>query len=465
MASPLDVVRRWLAPRGERAKSDRKGPPNAGGKTGQSQYGVLEPRRGARTLRDFSETNPWVRIAINYRKRAITKADFAIVRIGNDKTPPDDHVVRACNDLFAEVNDTGENLSWMLAKLTEDILVMDAGVIEKETTFTGEIKALWTIPGEEIAPDPKWDGRDPNRPRYYQYRDGKLIGAYTNDELTYMMQNPRTNSAVGFSPLEALFETVEAELYSAKMESRLMKETAPAGLMYLGAGVPPKMVQAFRDQWENDIAAQRGIAFFGGGDEFDGKGGAPTFIPFRGSAREEQRREYTKWLVTKIAACFEVDLLVFNLSETITKANGGNLSAKTDAGLISLGDTIAKFITREIIWKIDPTHQHKFEFVDLTPRDTDAEIDRMGKLMAMGATTPNQVRISQGWEAYEGSADDPEHWANLPYPFQQNTMLPPAEDPIEDDQPTDPEGVTPSDDDDDPDAKPSKPAKKGKRSK
>jgi hypothetical protein len=481
MASIADVVRGWFtrtAPTVGASSTALAVPEersarvsSAGGRVGDSQYGVLEPRRGARTLRAFSEQNPWVRIAINHRKRAVTKAKYAIVRVDDDKEQPDERIVKKCMELFNFVNDKRTNLSWLLSMITEDILVMDAGVMEKELTFGKEIVALWEIDGSEIAPDPRWDGSEPNRPRYFQYRDGKLIAAYKNDELVYMMQNPRSNSAVGFSPMEALFDTIEADLYGAKMEFRLMKETAPAGFMYLGAGVTPESVQAFRDQWENDIAAARKIAFFGGGDDMDAKGGAPEFIPLRGSAREEERRAYIKWLVTKIAACFEIDLLVFNLSETITKSVGNTVQTKTDQGLLALGDTIESFITREIIWMIDPSHKHGFKFMDLTPRDVDAELNRMQKLMTMGATTPNEVRAELGRDAMPGSENDPEHWANLPYPFQDNTQLDPEEDVYgPDGQPAagtstedDPDGqpAAGTSTEDDPDDKP-KPKKKPK---
>ena len=188
----------------------------------------------------------------------------------------------------------------------------------------------------------------------------------------------------------------------------------------------------------------------------------PAYIPFRGSARDEQRREYVKWLVTKIAACFEVDLLVFNLSETITKANGGNLTAKTDQGLLALADTIAMFITREILWVIDPTHKHGFQFTDITPRDVTAELEEDKALMAMGATTPNEVRAKRGLDPFPGSEGDIDHWANNPYPFQDNVTLPPEEDVIGN-EPTDPdddEKPGGKSDPDDPDNKPSKPSKK-----
>lgn len=418
--------------------------------------GVLEPRRGARTLRAFSESNPWVRIAINHRKRTISKAKWAIVRVDDPKAAPDPRIVKKATELFTFVNDTRTNLSWLLGEIVEDILVLDAGVFEKEKRHNGEIAALWPIDGSEIAPDPNWDGSEPNKPRYYQFRDGRLIAAYRNDELTYMMMNPRTNSAVGFSPLEALFNDVEADLYGAKLEYRELKQTVPAGLLYMGSGLSAELVESFRDQWDNEIAAQKGVAIMGGGDNaMDGqKPNPPQFIEFK-KPDGKARREYIKWLVTKIAAGFEIDLLVFNLSETINKSVGNNLTAKTDTGLLALGDTVADFITREVIWELDPSHRHGFVFQELVPRDIKQELANQQAMMAMGATTPNEVRALHGLDPYPGSVGDPDHWANLPYPYQQQPITEkPTEDAIE--ETTEPDETNPDnegEDDEDDDTK------------
>lgn len=402
----------------------------APGLNGSATWGVYGPRRAARSLIRFAEKNVWVRTAISLRKQAISQAKWAVVRLDDPKAQPDDAVLTAAQELFTFVNDKGESLGTLLAMMVEDLLIIDAGCCEIEKKANGKIAALWAVPGEEIAPDPKWDGSKPKQSRYFQYRDGKLIGQYRNDELVYMMGNPRSRSCLGLSPLETLFDTVEADLYGEGFEFGRMKETAPSGILDLGDGWPPEKVEAFRDQWETDIAANRDVAIIGSaGASMDGESStrSPVFIPFSRSARDEMRREYMLWLAKKIAAAFQIDLLAFNLSEAIHRSVGTNMQAKTDAGLISLANVVQSYITREIMWVLDPSHRHGFVFQELTPRDAKAEADIRAIYMNIGCTTPNEIRAEEG--------KDPVPWGDEPWP----TALAKAVDPAQEDKPPDDE--------------------------
>ena len=84
---------------------------------------------------------------------------------------------------------------------------------------------------------------------------------------------------------------------------------------------------------------------------------------------------------------------------------------------------------------MDPKHQHGFQFDDLTARDElqQANLDKIN--MSIGVTTPNEIRAREGWDPYpdsmNGDTPDPEHWANLPYPFNNNTAAQPEEDPLD----------------------------------
>jgi|GEM_PF-1922070 len=414
------------------------------GSGGGSVVGVLSPRPGARTLRTFSERNVWVRIAINRRKREIGRASWTIARVDNPKAPPDEKLVTTITELFRFINAKRESLRSLLDMLVEDILVLDAGCCEKVKTAGGKIYELRAVDGATIAPNGKWDGDEPHAPRYYQIIDGKTVASFTNDELIYMMANQRTNSAVGWSPLETLFETVRADLYGESFEYQSMRQTAPAGMMYLGSGVPPEKVEEFRDHWEQEIAGTRDIVFLGGGvDPMTGEAALPpAWTAFTRSARDEERRAYMKWLATKVAGAFEMDLLAFNLSEAVHKSVGDTMQAKSDIGLLGLAGTIEEFITREIIWEMDPLHRHGFRFTDLTPREA-IQIAKLRQIyMNIGCTTPNEIRAEDGL--------DPVPWGDEPWPTAMAKATDPAQEATEAGSSGD-ENAPP---DDDPQAKP-----------
>jgi hypothetical protein len=419
--------------------------------TGGGRLYSAGQRRDVRTLRRYSEQNVWVRSAIDRRKHDLTRSKWSVVRIDDPKAQPDPRVEREARELFTFVNPTGASLSTVIAMLVEDILVVDAGCLEIETTAKGKIAALWPLDGGEIRPDPSWDGSDPNKPRYSLYRNGRHVADYWNDELIYMMANPRSCSPVGRSPLEVLFDTVEADLYGEDFEYRRLRETAPAGLLYLGTASAEEVMK-FRALWESELAGKRDVAIFGTdlGDFDDGvKPSSPTFIPFSRSSRDEMHREYFKWLAIKVATAFRQSLLGFNLSDTIHKSVGETLQTMDDESLLALGGTIESHLTREVMWRIDPSHRHGFKFVDLTKRDALAQAKLDESAMKTGRTTPNELRKRDGDDPFPDSVrpdgtPDPTHWANLPYPFAQfgNQKL----DPRRDDYPEE-------DPDEDPDAK------------
>jgi hypothetical protein len=401
------------------------------GVSGGTTWGIVGARKGALVLRRFSERNVWVRVAINRRKRSVAKSGWKIVRLDDPHAKPDAGIVKKIGDLFRFVNDTRASFNQLIAMAVEDILVLDAGVIEKERTAGGEVIALWPVSGDEIMPLVGWDGSNPKKPRYVQIREGREVARYLNDELIYMMVNPRTCSPIGLSPVENLVATIEADLYGEYFEYQLMKETAPAGILYLGGGVPPNKVEAFRTQWEADIAGTRDVAIIGGGG-YDPETGSvaspPEFIPFGRSGKDEQRREYMKWLATKVAAAFEMDLMAFNLSETVHRSIGESLQQKTDEGLLGLASVVESYVTREIVWEFDPNHEHGFAFTDLTPQDEMAKAKLRNIYMDMGCTTPNEIRAEDGLP--------PVAWGDEPWP---GTVQAKAEDPAQ-------EGLEPEDD-------------------
>jgi len=144
--------------------------------------------------------------------------------------------------------------------------------------------------------------------------------------------------------------------------------------------------------------------------------------------------EYKKWLAVKIAAVFEMDLLAFNLTEGVNRANGKNMQAQTDQGHIALAKTVAEFLTRELVWEFD--ENHAFEFGDLTDRDelAQAQVDQIN--MAIGVTFPNEIRARDG--------QDPVPWGDVPYVAGSVSSDGTIKEPTE---PTDPNGNEPQDED------------------
>jgi hypothetical protein len=352
---------------------------------------TTDPRTGrvvARVLRYYADHNEWVRIAVNRRKRQISQAKWHIARIDDPEADPDQRVVKAVQELFQTVNTKDESFRSLMDMICEDLLILDGGVIEKEKTLGGGIANLWAVDAATIAPDKEWDGSDATAIRYRQLIDGKVVASWTNDEMVYMMQNPRTTSVIGWSAVETLIQIVEAELYGETYDFQILKKTAPAGILDLGPAVPPEDVSAFRDYYESEIAGSRDVAIFGGGDP-QAKAGV-TWHPMQRTAVEMQRRDYMKWLATKIAAVFEMDLGVFNLTETQHRTTAERAQNLTDEGHKALALLVQEYITREIVREFDD--KHGFVFSDLNSRDEEAQSIMDERALRMGTIVPNEIR-------------------------------------------------------------------------
>src|SRR5579883_2360774 len=87
-----------------RVRSPRIPPANPNfsytGVSGGTTWGITSPEKGGITLRKFSERNVWVRAAINRRKKELSRAEWAIVRLDDARAEPDPSVVKAVSDLF-----------------------------------------------------------------------------------------------------------------------------------------------------------------------------------------------------------------------------------------------------------------------------------------------------------------------------------------------------------------------------
>jgi len=356
-------------------------------------FGYEDRRQASSVLRRFADTNEWVRVAINRRKRQISQARWTIVRIDNPQKPADPRIVRLLSDLFRTINKKRESLRSLLDQVLEDLLILDAGTIELERTLGGQIVALHAVDGATIRPDRHWTGEIRNAPRYHQEIDGRIVGSFTNEQLCYMMANPRTTSAVGYSPVEWLVRIIEAELYGETYDFDMLKQTAPAGIFDLGAGIDPADVEAFQERYEAEIAGTKKIAFFGGGED---SGRKSQFVKFQNTAAEMQRQEYKKWLATKIAAVFEMDLGVFNLTAEIHRSIGEKQQSLTDDGHRAYGRLVEEFFTREIVWAFDASHEHAFQLADLNARDAAAQASLDEAAIRDGYTTPNRIIARDG---------------------------------------------------------------------
>jgi phage portal protein BeeE len=355
-------------------------------------------------LRSWAENSEWVRAAINVRKTQISSAEWGIVPAKPEGANDINLTMqKRLTDLFEQPNARSDSFRNFIEPVIEDILVLDAGTIEKVRTVRGEVAELWPVDGGTIRVNALWDG-DPDEPRYFWYPDWQERASFKNDELLYIMMNPRSYSVLGVSPLETLKLTIDAELNSSEYSRRQVTEAAPDGLLHLGEGARPEDIDRFKSYWEMEVAGKGALGILGGTK-------APAFIQFRNTNRDMQFLEWNIYLVRKIAAVFGLSPMDLGLTFDVNRATSEVQMQQTeDRGLRPLMALIQEYMTREIVW--DEAYGGKenglaFRFLALNLKETKAKADiNKSALAGFPWKTPNEARIDDGREPLGSEYDD-----------------------------------------------------------
>jgi len=396
--SVLDRIRQWAMPRPKTSLANLKAEGMAVPAQGVGLFTLVNQRSGyvsksnATTYRAWSEASPWVRASIDILRDAVSSAEWDI--LPKDKTGPKNvRLARRIRDLMEQPNPS--DTFWDFAqKLIEDICVLDAGAAEKVRYPTGELAELWPTMGEQIWVNSAWDGSNEDATRYIWSPDGTVHATFKNADFMYVMQNPRTNSAVGLSPLEVLKRTIDAELNSMDYNSRMVRGAPPEGALNIGETAMPEDVKRAKAEWESEILGQTGFAIIGGYK-------APSFLKFRDTNQEMQYREWLDYLVRQIAVVFglsPMDLgITFDVNRSTAEAQGDNTEGRGMKPLMAqFQNQITKHVVQdESFGGRSNNLQFVFTALNLKESQSRANINKI----AMGGTpwkAVNEARLMEG---------------------------------------------------------------------
>jgi hypothetical protein len=184
------------------------------------------PVQNARVYRQWAKTSEWVRGAVQIRRSQVSSAEWDIVPY-DQRRPYSKRQQDAIRQLFRQPNPANDSYRGFIEPVTDDLLVLDAGCIEKVRDLSGNLRELWPTNAAQIKVNALWDG-DPKTARYFWYPDGFNEKArWVNEDFVYMMMNPRTDSPVGLPALETLRSSVEAEMAASEFNRRQVENAAP----------------------------------------------------------------------------------------------------------------------------------------------------------------------------------------------------------------------------------------------
>lgn len=396
MTSIVEYIQKRLVTR------EREDPPRSTPKkipetsaVGMVFQGNKVAKSNVKLFRNWSEHSEWVRAAIGVRKSQVSSAEWDIVPYNPDVDADNKRLAKRIKDLFDTPNAAADSFRSFIEPVIEDLLVLDAGSIEKVRNLRGEIVQLWAVDGGTIRVSSIWDG-DPREPRYFWWPDFQERARWLNDEFIYMMSSPRTYSPVGLAPMETLKSTIDAELGGQEYNRRQVQAAAPDGMLDLGEGVRPEQVEDFKSYWLAEVAGRGAMAFVGGSKN-------AKFIPFRSSNKDMQFLEFQQYLVRKIAAVFQLSPQDLGITFDVNRSTSEVQQEQTeDRGLRPLLALIQDYFTREVVWDPafgGPANNLAFRFTRLNLKETTSKA-QINKMALSGAPwkTINEARKEDGRE-------------------------------------------------------------------
>lgn len=355
------------------------------------------PIANAASYRRWYKTSEWVRGAVDIRTSQIAAAEWDVVPFDKKDGAYSKRLQRAIKSKLDTPNPAVDSFRTFLEPVIRDLVVLDAGCVEKERNLLGELVNLWPVDAAKVRVDANWDGSDPKASRYYWYPDGyQAKASFRNSDFIYMLQHRRTDSPVGTPALETLRLTIEAELSAHEYNRRQVSGAAPDGVMNLGEGFTREQVREFRSFFESEIAGRGAIGFIGGTK-------SPGWIPFRAGNREMQFLEWQIYLVRKIAVVFGLtpqDLgVTFDINRSTAETQ---IQISEDRGLRPLMSLVQDYITREIVWDESfggPGNNLAFRFTALNLKESTAKSSINEKALAkLPWRFINESRVEEGRE-------------------------------------------------------------------
>ena len=303
----------------------------------------------------------------------------------------------------------GLTFSEWLKKILRDLFIYDAVAIEViRDPHTNQLLALKPVPAWQIECNavPDTDDLDPEMP-YIRVNRGQIVAKYKPGELIYFMENPRTDSPYGISPLEAAITIVSIIMWADIFQLKNVTVTeVPEGILDLG-NVPHDVVERFRQWWLTEVVGRPEKVVIVGGSQSGVK-----WIPFRQDNRAMQFRQLYDWYVRILCMCFGVRPQDVGLVEGLNRAVAQELAiGGKRVSLYPRAVLLKEIIDHDILEEIFDVDLNDMEFrwLDLERRDLE-QTARIIRTLGTMYLTINEAREMLGVDRAVGGLADSLFW-------------------------------------------------------
>lgn len=389
----VDRIQKFLQPKTSPDRVPELLVGGAGGYVGMVvQNTVLARPPGALTWRAYA-TTPWVFAGITIRTDQVSSADWDIVPYDNTKRFAARQQDRL-RELFSQPSATLDSFQSFAKMVIRELLTQDAAPIEKVRYPDGTIAELWPTRGDWINVDARWDGSDPDKPRYYWMPDGTVRATLRNDDMLYLKANDRVDSPLGISPMFVLQTIIESELQALEYNRRQVMGAAPFGVLNIGESASAEDVQKAQSKFAAEVFGQGQMAIIGGYKN-------PSWMGFLPSNKDMQFREWEDLLIRCIAVVLGLAPQDLGITFDVNRSTSEQQAANTeDRGLRPLMSLFQNYMTREVVWDKSfggKANNLAFRFADLTIEESQAKASINKTAMpGIGWKTVNEARRDTG---------------------------------------------------------------------
>ncbi|AEF85247.1 phage portal protein, HK97 family [Treponema primitia ZAS-2] len=350
--------------------------------------------------------NAWVNIAVGILVRNIARADFVIVRGGNDvKGGRLFDLFRRPNRLMSRYDLWKETAAWWYLEgeafwwfgpeygggLPHEIYILDPRRVRHEDSAAGGV----CDPFQKV-----------NRRWFYQ-TDTDLIPILRDELIHFRDWNP-WNPVRGVNPLAALALELEQDYFANKANSQLLKNNAvPMGILKTDQAIRPEEADALEKRWESKygaVRANRKIAVLGKGTSFEPLAFTPEVIKLF---------ELKRWNLYTILAKYGIPPRVANINDKSTSLSGKDTQEQHAAfwkyTLIPALRQFESILETQFFIRLGLQETGKFDLWDIPElqESEDAQSSRDIAEINAGLKTINDVLKERG--------KDPKPWGNKWY--------------------------------------------------
>lgn len=242
-----------------------------------------QPRNANITeIREFAQSC-WVQMVLNAIKKEVINTEFEYCNAdSNDKNEYTEDI-KKLKKFFEKINSNKEDIYDLMLPVISDVGEIDAGVWvkvfdnssyeERKVEFVDQLgnskgigtKRLLKPIGQRKLKE-VWYGdgstflkqTDPYRRllAYYQYSfrmPKQAPKEFLTDEVIYFMNNRRSYSLYGFSPLQSIVQVIELLAQSTRWNKDYFKNNAVPDAIIALTGTNDIALQKFKDSWEKSL--------------------------------------------------------------------------------------------------------------------------------------------------------------------------------------------------------------------